>query len=459
MDSAALVQRQRAFFQSGATRPLAFRKAQLRRLEKAIADRELAILEALHADLRKSAREAYATEVGVVLAELRHARRHLPAWMARRRRPVPWLSWPAQGFIQPEPVGVVLILAPWNYPFQLALAPLVGALAAGACAVLKPSEFAPQTAAVLAQLVSATFPADLVAMVPGEREVATDLLAQRFDHVFFTGSTSVGRSVMAAAARQLARITLELGGKSPCLVCADAPLEVTARRIAWGKFLNAGQTCVAPDFVLVDRRVRDRLTEALQRAVHDFYGADPQRSPDYSRIVNRRHLDRLATYVREGRVVVGGQWDADDLYFAPTVMTELAEDAAVMSDEIFGPILPVVEYETLDRALAWLRDRPTPLALYLFTPDRATQDRVLAATRSGGVAINDTLTHMVGSSLPFGGLGESGWGVYHGRASFDCFTHQRSVLRRSFALDPPWRYPPPRLSLVMLKRALRFLLR
>jgi len=458
MEFAAVVQRQRAFYRSGATRPLAFRQAQLRRLQDAIREREPALLDALGADLRKPAQEAYATEIGMALGELRHALRHLPSWMARQRRPAPWLAWPARGFVQAEPRGVVLIIGPWNYPFQLLVTPLIGALAAGNCAVLKTSEFAPHTAAALAELVLATFPADYVTVVRGEREAAEALLREQFDHIFFTGSTPVGRSVMAAAARHPTPVTLELGGKSPCLVCADAPLQTTARRLAWGKFLNAGQTCVAPDFVLVDRRIRDGLLEALTGAVREFYGPDPQKSPDYSRIINRRHLDRLTRYLRDGRIVHGGQWDADDLYVAPTLLTEVAADAPAMVEEIFGPILPVVEYEQLDQALALLRDRPTPLALYLFTPDRATQERVLAATRSGGVCFNDTLTHMVGSSLPFGGLGESGLGAYHGRASFDGFTHYRSVLRRSFGVDPPLRYPPPRISLAALKRALRFLL-
>jgi acyl-CoA reductase-like NAD-dependent aldehyde dehydrogenase len=347
---------------------------------------------------------------------------------------------------------VALILGPWNYPVQLLLAPLVGAIAAGNCAVLKPSELAPHTAAALAALLRAAFPDDYIAVVPGEREVAEALLRVRFDTVFFTGSTAVGRAVLAATAPHLTPVTLELGGKCPCLVCADAPPAVTARRIAWGKFLNAGQTCVAPDFVLADRRVRPALVAALQQTLTEFYGDDPQKSPHYGRIINRRHFDRLAAYLGSGQIACGGRLDAADLYLAPTVLTEVPDAAPVMQEEIFGPILPVLEYADLADALARLRDRPIPLALYLFTRDRRVQADVLAATRSGGVCLNDTVTHMVGKYLPFGGLGDSGFGRYHGQASFDCFTHWRPVLRRSLAFDPRLRYPPPRTSLRVLRR-------
>ncbi len=458
MDYATIIQSQRAFFQSGVTRPLAFRRTQLRKLLAALAAHESALMAALHADLRKSPQEAYATEIGMVASEIRHLVRHLPAWMKRQPRNPPLAAWPATGFIQPEPYGVALILGPWNYPLQLLLSPLAGALAAGNCAVLKPSEFAPHTAAAIAKLTASTFASEYVALIPGDKEVAELLLREQFDSIFFTGGTEAGKAVMTAAARQLTPVTLELGGKSPCLVCADAPLDVVARRIVWGKFMNAGQTCVAPDYILVDRRIRAGLLEALSRCIREFYGDHPQRSPDYGRIINRRHFDRLSGLLEEGRIVHGGQRDANDLFIAPTILVELPENARAMREEIFGPILPVLEFEDLDGALKSLRDHPTPLALYLFTHSEAIQERVLAETRSGGVCINDTVSHMIGKSLPFGGLGESGLGAYHGRASFDCFTHSRSVLSRSFAFDPRLRYPPPRLSLATLKRAFGFLL-
>ena len=458
MEFPDVIQRQRAFFQSGATRSPGFRRTQLQRLQAAIEKHEQPFFQALHADLRKSPDAAYTTEIGLVLSEIRHALRCLDGWMAPKRRRSPLLAWPASGFIQPEPYGVALVIGPWNYPFQLLLSPLVGAMAAGNCVVLKPSEFAPRTSAAMAQLIGTTFPGEYVAVVQGERDTAEALLRERFDSIFFTGSTAVGRAVMAAAARHLTPVTLELGGKCPCLVCADAPLDVTARRIAWGKFMNAGQTCVAPDFVLADQRIREPLVRALKQAVQEFYGQDPQKSPDYGRIVNRRHFDRLTGYLGQGQVVHGGHQDARDLYLAPTILTGVPADATVMQEEIFGPILPVLDFPTLDQALDSLRVRPTPLALYLFTHERATQERVLASTRSGGVCLNDTVTHMVGHDLPFGGLGESGMGACHGQASFDCFSHRRSVLRRSFAFDAKFRYPPPRVTLRTLRRVYRFLL-
>ena len=453
-----LIQRQRAFFRSGATRPLEFRRAQLQKLRDALEASEAALLGALHADLHKPAAEAYLGEVGFVLSEIRHTLRHLPAWMKPQRRRIPLLAWPGQGFIHPEPFGVALIIGPWNYPLQLLLLPLVGAVAAGNCAVLKPSELAPHTAAALAKLIRGVFAEEYIAVCEGEREVAEALLRERFDKVFFTGGTNVGRIVMAAAAQHLTPVTLELGGKCPCIVCADAPLEVTARRIAWGKFMNAGQTCVAPDFVLVDRRIREELVRSLQQAIREFYGENPQQSPDYGRIINRRHFDRLTGLLDAGRVAHGGQHDAQDLYLAPTLLTDVPLDASVMQEEIFGPILPVLAFDRLADALALLRDRPTPLALYLFTQDRAAQKRVLAEARSGGVCFNDTVVHILGKQLPFGGLGESGLGTYHGKASFDCFTHYRPAVRRSFRFDAKLRYPPPKVSLETLKRVSRFLL-
>ena len=458
MDFAPVIARQRAFFSSGATRPVTFRRDQLRKLEQAIEHREAQIAEALRADLGKSPHEAYLTETGLVLSELRHARRHVRAWARPQRRRTPPMAWPGRSFLQAEPYGVALIIGPWNYPFQLLFAPLVGAIAAGNCSVLKPSELAPCTAEVVEDIVRETFSAEFVTVVAGERDAAEALLRERFDTIFFTGSTAVGRVVMAAAANHLTPVTLELGGKSPCIVCADAPLQTTARRIVWGKFLNAGQTCVAPDFVLVERTVREGLVAAMRQAIGEFYGGEPRRSPDYSRIVNRRHFDRLVGYLGSGRVAHGGQNDAGDRYLAPTILTDLPWEASVMQEEIFGPILPVLEFDSLADALCRLRERPTPLALYLFTQDATIQKRVLAEARSGGACLNDVVLHMIGRDVPFGGLGASGLGAYHGRASFDCFSHRRAVLRRPFAFDARLRYPPPRVSLAALKRAYRYLL-
>ena len=458
MNFAALYQRQRVFFQSGATRPLAFRRAQLEKLLSALHENEAALLAALHADLRKSPRQAYGSELGLVQSEVRHALRHLRSWTAPVRHRTPWFVAPARGWVQPEPFGVALILGPWNYPLQLLLTPLASAIAAGNCVVLKPSELAPHTAEAIAALLRKNFAEEFVAVVNGGAEVAEGLLRERFDTIFFTGSTRVGQAVMMAAAKHLTPVTLELGGKCPAIVCADAPVELAARRIAWGKFLNAGQTCVAPDFVLVDRRVREPFVVALQKSLREFYGADPRRSEDYGRIINARHFERLTKYLRDGKVVHGGETDAPDLFIAPTLLTEVPPDAPVMQEEIFGPILPIVEFDRLGDVLTALRERPTPLAVYLFTKDRATEARVLAETRSGGACVNDVISHMIGTGLPFGGLGESGQGAYHGRAGFDAFTHRRAVLRRSVRVDTPFRYPPPKLSLKALQRAFKFLM-
>jgi aldehyde dehydrogenase (NAD+) len=458
MDFADSVHRQHAFFQTGATRAPDFRREQLQKFSAALERHESHLLAALQADLRKSSFQGYTSELVLLQAEIRQALKNLSRWTAPARRRTPWFVAPARGWVQSEPFGVALIFGPWNYPVQLLLVPLVSAIAAGNCAVLKPSELAPRTAEAVAALVSETFADNFVSIFNGGVDVAEALLGERFDKIFFTGSTCVGRAVMAAAAKHLTPVTLELGGKCPVIVCADAAVEQAAKRIAWGKFMNAGQTCVAPDFVLVQRGVRDAFVVALKKSLREFYGEDASKSPDYGRIVNARHFARLVNYLRDGKIIHGGEQDAKDLFLAPTVLTEVLPESPVMQEEIFGPILPVLEFDKLDDAIALLRERPTPLALYVFTRDGATQARVLAETRSGGACINDVVSHMIGTGLPFGGLGESGMGAYHGRAGFDEFTHQRAILRRALWLDPPFRYPPPKLSLAGLKRAIKFLL-
>jgi aldehyde dehydrogenase (NAD+) len=457
MDCAATVQRHRAFFKTGATRRVEFRCEQIQRFSAGLERNELSLLAALKADLDKSPFQGYSSELGFVQSEIRHALRNLRKWAAPSRRPTPWFVAPARGWVQPEPFGVALILGPWNYPVQLLLTPLVSAIAAGNCVVLKPSELAPRTVEVITALVRENFAEEYISVVNGGAEVAEALLRERFDKIFFTGSTRVGRAVMAAAAQHLTPVTLELGGKCPAIVCADASVKQAARRIAWGKFINAGQTCVAPDFVLVQRGVRATFVTALKKTIEEFYGEHPGQCEDYGRIVNARHFERLVRYLGDGKVVHGGAHDAKDLFIAPTILADVSSDAPVMQEEIFGPILPVLEFDQLDDALTMLRDRPTPLALYIFTTDRATQARVLAETRSGGACVNDVVSHIIGTGLPFGGLGESGMGEYHGRAGFDAFTHHRAVLRRATWLDLPFRYPPRKLSVAGLKRAYRFL--
>ena len=456
MQIQSIISSQRAFFHTGATRAPKFRRAQLAVLANLLEHHEAELLAALHADLRKSPHDAYAAEIGFVRGEIRHALRHLGSWMKPQRRRSPALAWPARSHVHPQARGLALIIGPWNYPLQLLLSPLVGAIAAGNCAILKPSEFAPQTAEVLAHLIRATYPENYITVIQGERETSAALLREKFDCIFFTGGTETGRAVMAAAARHLTPVTLELGGKCPCIVCHDAPVETSARRIIWGKFMNAGQTCVAPDHVLVDLRIAAELLDAMRKVLTTFYGALPQRSPDYGRIINRRHFERLAEYLKQGTIACGGACDAADLYLAPTILTDVPWSSPVMTEEIFGPILPVLEFPDIDGVMAQLRERPKPLALYLFTRDRALQERVLAETQSGGVCINDTILQILGRDLPFGGVGESGMGNCHGRASFECFSHQRTVLRKPFAWDSGFRYPPPAVSLPVFKRLLRF---
>jgi aldehyde dehydrogenase (NAD+) len=456
MDYGPLIARQKAFFLTSATASLEFRRKCLQALHDGLEERESVFLAALHADLGKSPHEAYASEIGFVLGEIRHAMRHLPAWMKPERRGMPLLAWPGSARVIRDPLGVALIIGPWNYPLQLLLTPLIGAIAAGNTAVIKPSEFAPHTSAALAELISDTFDAHHVVLVEGGLDCAEDLLREKFDTIFFTGGTHAGRAVMAAAARHLTPVTLELGGKSPCIVAADAPLETTARRIVWGKFMNAGQTCVAPDHLWVDRKAVPALFDALGKAIRKFYGADPQQSPDYGRIVNLRHFDRLHAMLGHGKISHGGRSDVEDLYIEPTILTDVAEDSAVMGEEIFGPILPVLEFDEIGEVIQYLNARPSPLALYLFTQCRQTMDHVVSSTRSGGVCINDTISHILGRDLPFGGVGDSGMGDYHGRASFECFTRRKTVMRRSLAMDPEFRYPPPGASLSVLRRLMRF---
>jgi aldehyde dehydrogenase (NAD+) len=349
---------------------------------------------------------------------------------------------PAKSRIYKDPLGVVLVIAPWNYPFQLAMAPVVGAIAAGNAVVLKPSEVAPATSRLMAELLPRYTDSQAVKVVEGAVAETTRLLEERFDHIFYTGNGTVGRVVMAAAAKHLTPVTLELGGKSPTIIDDDVDLELAIRRIVWGKFYNAGQTCVAPDYILCHERVRPRALELLKRTIEEFYGTDPKKSADYGRIVNERHHARLMTLMDSGRVVVGGDADASDRYIAPTVLADVSPDSPVMADEIFGPILPVLSVQDVDEAIRFVNARPKPLALYVFTKREQTRDAVLERTSSGGASVNHVWLHLANHDLPFGGVGPSGMGAYHGKATFDTFVHKKSVLEKTTAMDPPVLYPP-----------------
>jgi acyl-CoA reductase-like NAD-dependent aldehyde dehydrogenase len=437
-----LIEQQRQFFATGQSKPLNYRIKQLKALKAAIQEREEGIMTALQADLGKPPLEAYLAEIKATVNEIDHTLNHLKSWMKPKQVWPGLLQLPSVAKIYAEPLGVVLIISPWNYPFSLMMQPLIGAIAAGNCVILKPSEIASETAKTINNLISDVFDPQYLTVVEGDAEVSQALLQEKFDHIFFTGGTEIGRKVMQAAANHLTPVTLELGGKSPCVVEDDVNLSETAKRIIWGKFLNAGQTCVAPDYLLVKSSIKNDLVKALQETIIDFYSENPAESPDYGRIVSDRHFQRLTDLLTVGKIITGGNYNADTRYFAPTLMVEVPLDAPAMQEEIFGPILPILEYGELDEAIGFINERPKPLALYLFANDKDQQQRMLTATSSGGVCLNDTIMHLGAPDLPFGGVGNSGIGAYHGKTSFDTFSHQKSVLRRYFQLDFNLRFPP-----------------
>ncbi|MGH9049966.1 MAG: aldehyde dehydrogenase family protein [Acidimicrobiia bacterium] len=440
--AAVVVDRLRARFDSGQTRPLAWRQQQLRRLRALLVEHEEELVAALAADLGKPRVEAWATDLGVVVSEIDHALRRLKRWSKPEKVRLPLVQRPGRARVYREPLGVVLVIAPWNYPVHLVLLPMMGAIAAGNCVLGKPSEVSAHTSATLARLVPQYLDPECVAIVEGGATETEALLAQRFDHVFYTGNARVGQVVMEAAAKHLTPVTLELGGKSPVIVAEDADLDIAARRITWGKFLNAGQTCVAPDYLLVARRVHAPLVEGIARSITEFYGDDPKSSPDYARIVNERHFRRLAELLADGTPAVGGQTDPEQRYIAPTVLDDVAADAPVMADEIFGPLLPIIPVSDVDEAVGFVNTRAHALALYLFSGSDAVRERVLTGTTSGGVGVNATVLQTAVPDLPFGGVGGSGMGAYHGRAGFETFSHRKAVLAKSTRIDPRLAYPP-----------------
>jgi aldehyde dehydrogenase (NAD+) len=448
----ALLNTQREYFLKGNLQSIDFRLEQIRKLRDAIKKYDKQILEALHKDLRKSEMEAFGGEIGFCYDEIAHTLKHLRGWAKPRKVFGPLTQFLSTGAVHYKPYGQTLVIAPWNYPFQLAICPILGALSAGNTVILKPSELAPATSAVLAKMLSETFPPEIVAVVEGGIETNQQLLALRFDYIFFTGSPNVGKIVMQAAAKNLVPVTLELGGKSPVFVDNDTHIDNTAKRIVWGKFYNMGQTCIAPDYLLVDKRVKTKLVERMKYYITQFYGADPQQSPDLGRIINERHFSRLNNYLKDGNVLVGGQTNASEKYIAPTLLDQVSEDSPVMQDEIFGPILPILEYDNIEDAIRFVQRREPPLALYIFTNSKSYEKKVLDNTNSGGSCVNDTLIHITSPEMPFGGVGHSGIGQYHGRDSFLTFSHQRSVLFRSNLIDPPIRYAPYKNKVSLIRR-------
>ena len=440
MDIQELVRAQRAYFLSGATRSYAFRMERLKKLQRALQTNEKLLEQAMYQDFRKAPMEVYMCETGMVLEEVRFHLKHLKGWMRERAVPTPLAQFHAKSFVSPEPYGVALIISPWNYPVQLCLSPLVGAISGGNCAIVKPSAYAPATSAAIAKLIAETFDPRYIAAVEGGRAENSALLSQRFDTIFFTGSVAVGKVVMEAAAKHLTPVTLELGGKSPVIVDKTADVKLAARRIAFGKVLNAGQTCVEPDYLLIEKSVKPAFIEAYRQALHEFF---PDGSMDEMPvIVSEKHFARVTALLEGQTAVVGGEFDEKTRFVAPTLLDGVSPDSPVMQEEIFGPILPMLEFSRLDEAIDFIRSREKPLALYLFTSDQAAERRVLDTCSFGGGCINDTIIHLATTHMPFGGVGSSGMGSYHGKKSFDTFTHARSIVKKSTWLDLPMRYHP-----------------
>lgn len=442
MKTEEIVRRQKMFFRTGKTIPLSFRKAALKRLRRAILRNEKEICAALREDLNKSESESYLCEIGMTLSELSYMEKHLGAWMAKKPVLTPLAQFSAESFTVKEPYGVVLVMSPWNYPFMLCMEPLIGALAAGNCCVVKPSAYAPATSAVIRKILGECFPPEYVLTVEGGRKENQELLDQPFDYIFFTGGVTVGREVMERAAKNLTPVTLELGGKSPCVIDRTAKLDLAAKRIVFGKFLNCGQTCVAPDYLLVERCVKEEFIGYLKKWITAMYGMDARKNPDYVKMINEKHFRRVCGLIDPEKVVFGGGADADSLKIQPTILDHVTPEDAVMQEEIFGPVLPVIAFDTVAEAERFIRERPKPLALYLFTRDRRAAARFLRYIPFGGGCINDTVIHLATSRMGFGGVGQSGMGSYHGKKSFDTFSHEKSVVKKHLWLDLPMRYAP-----------------
>lgn len=450
-----LFENQRYFFATGKTREVAFRKEALKKLRSAILMHEEELYEALHKDLHKSPFESYASEIGFVLEELRFHLKKVKKWAKPKHVGSSIVSFPASAYKTHEPLGTVLIIAPWNYPFQLMMAPLIGAISAGNTVIIKPSEIAENTAAVIEKMMNSSFEKEYIHVVTGGVEVSQTLLKFKFDHIFFTGSPRVGKIVMQSAAKQMVPVTLELGGKSPCIVDETAPLKLTARRIVWGKLLNAGQTCIAPDYLFVHEKIKEPLIKALTEAIKKAYGEDARKSPDYPRIITRANMERLSTLLDGAKIVYGGRYDMKEKYFEPTILDDVNFDLPVMQQEIFGPILPVLTYRDADEIIAQVNARPRPLALYVFSKNSAFRKKIISNIPAGGVTVNDTLMHIVSNKLPFGGVGNSGIGKYHGYYSFETFSNAKPVVYRGTWLDVPIRYAPYGKKLRIVKYLMR----
>jgi len=447
-----ILQKQRQYFESDATKDISFRFEKLKILKKAVLDNKQKILSALYKDLKKPEFEAVSSEILMVAEELNYAIKKLPSFVKPKKVKTPMTHFPAESLIYNEPYGVVLIIGPWNYPFQLVIDPLIGAISAGNCAVIKPSEYAPNTSKIIADIISENFEEEFIAVFEGGLDMSSALLKEKFDYMFFTGSVPVGKIVMKAAAENLTPLTLELGGKSPCIIDKNVNIEVAAKRIVWGKFFNAGQTCVAPDYVAVHKDIKKNFLENAKRQIRAFYGENPSVSVDFGRIVNEKHFDRLVNLMKDGQIIAGGEYERESLYISPTIIDKVKWDDSIMKEEIFGPILPVLEYDDLDNLILNIKKFQKPLSLYIFSNDKDIQEKIIKNISFGGGCVNDTLMHLANPHLPFGGVGESGIGAYHGRANFKTFSHEKSVLNKPFFMDMNLRYPPYKNKQKLIER-------
>lgn len=450
-------EKQKEFYSTGETKNIDFRINNLKKLKKIIKDNEEKIIEAIKKDLGKAPFETYATEIGLVYEELNIHIKNIRKWARREKKRSPIVHFPAKSYVYKEPYGVTLIIGPFNYPIQLILAPLVAAIAAGNCTILKPSENTINTSVLLEEIINNNFDENYVKVVNplGGKDVVSYLLDLKFDYIFFTGSVGVGKVIMKKAAENLIPVTLELGGKSPCIVDKDANLKMSAKRLVWGKFLNGGQTCVAPDYLYIHKDIKEKFLEALKNEIINQFGENIKESKDLTRIVNLKTLERLKSYISEGDIFFGGGYDEKDLYFEPTLITNIKENSKIMEEEIFGPILPVLEFEDINKVINYVNNREKPLALYYFSENKSNIDMILNSTTAGGVTINDTIIHVASSYLPFGGVGSSGMGAYHGKASFDTFTHMKSVIQRGTFIDVPIRYAPYGNKIDFIRKIMR----
>ena len=447
----------RRYFESGVTKPYAFRKEQLKKLQVAVKKYEGELHEALYQDLKKSPEECWVTETGFLLSEISYTLKHLKSWMQPEFVSTNLLNMPSKSFVLQEPLGIVLIISPWNYPFQLLMTPLAGAMAAGNCVVLKSSEFAPETSAVMKRMIEESFDRNYIQFVEGDGAAVIPEMMNNFtfDHVFYTGSTAVGKIIYKMAAERLVPVTLELGGKSPCIVEEDANIQVAARRIAMAKFSNAGQMCVAPDYVLVHQSKKDELIEAFKKTLPVFFGADASASYEYGKIINEKQFDRLTGYLLQGKIVCGGNSDRSKLYIEPTIIDDVSLNTAIMKEEIFGPILPIISFKNSEEAKTIITNNPNPLAFYVFTSSKAKEQHWLTSVAFGGGCVNNTALHLTNHNLPFGGRGFSGSGQYHGRYSFETFSHKKAVMKTPTWFDPALKYPPFKGKLGLFKMIIK----